>query len=92
MKASGRIINTPTKTEAPVKLTKNATPDLTTIISRLRLSLPIMRAAQVDASIRRLMLAQMVKMTLEEGDALVLPESARVQFVDNANYETYRKT
>ena len=38
------------------------------------------------------MLAQMVKMTLEEGDALVLPESARVQFVDNANYETYRET
>lgn len=75
-----------------MKLTKNATPDLTTIISRLRLSLPIMRAAQVDASIRRLMLAQMVKMTLEEGDALVLPESARVQFVDNANYETYCKT
>ena len=41
----------------PKRGTRSTMPDLNTIVSRLRLSLPIMRAAQVDASVRRLLLA-----------------------------------
>ena len=62
----------------PKRVARGAIPDLNTIVSRLRLSLPIMRAAQVDASVRRLLLAKMVKMAVDEGDYLVLPGLARV--------------
>ena len=51
-----------------------------------------MRAAQVDASIKILMLAQMIKMTIDEGDSVVLPNSARVQWIDRENYNKRRET
>ena len=37
------------------------------------------------------MLAQMIKMTIDEGDSLVLPNSTRVQWIDKDNYDNYRE-
>jgi hypothetical protein len=47
VKSAGRVAGTPDKASVgePRRITKNSMPDLNTIVSRLRLSLPIMRAA-----------------------------------------------
>jgi hypothetical protein len=54
------------------------------------MSLPIMRVAKVDSPLRRLLMAQLVQQTVEEGDSVVLPEAVRVQRVTPKAYAQYR--
>jgi hypothetical protein len=65
--------------------------DLDTIVSRLRTSLPVMRAAQIDSSLRRLLLAQLVQQCLKAGDSIVIPDLLRVQRVTDAQFTKMRE-
>ncbi len=66
--------------------------DLDTIVARLRTSLPVMRATQIDSPLRRLLLSQLTDQTVKVGDSLVIPESLRIQRVPDAQFKQYRET
>lgn len=66
--------------------------DLDTLVARLRTSLPVMRAAQIDPSLRRLLLSQLTQETWKQGDSIVLPQSMKVQRVPEAAFKAYRET
>ena len=52
--------------------------DLNKIVSTLRFSLPLMRAAATDGYLRNLLLSNMILMNVREGKAIVMPDGALI--------------
>ena len=47
--------------------------DVGTMVGRMRLSYPVLRAVAVDAVLRQLILSELVQKNVNEGGAIVLP-------------------
>lgn len=56
------------------------------ILRRLRVSLPVMRAAKIDSDMRRLLLAVLVQQVADEGQSLVVPSGLAVTAIDSQKY------
>lgn len=66
--------------------------DLATIVSRLRVSYPVLTAAKLDAGMRQLVLAELVGECLADGSSIVVPDGCRVQTVSEERFKVYRES
>jgi hypothetical protein len=71
---AGYKLPTPAKPQLP-KIPKPL--DNATIIQRIRVSYPALRAARVDAALRQLFLAELITQVYNEGGSVVLPQGTR---------------
>lgn len=66
--------------------------DLDRIISRLRMSVPLLQYAKVDKHLRNLLLATLMKMAVESGETIPTPEGALIHGMTGAEFDKYRAT
>ncbi len=65
--------------------------DTSTIIRRMRVSYPALRATKVDHVLRQLMLSELVTQVFNEGGSVILPQGMKVQLVSHDNFTAYRE-
>jgi hypothetical protein len=59
--------------DPPNKPTGPKTADLATIVSRLRVSYPVLTASKLDAGMRQLVLAELIEQCLADHSSVVVP-------------------
>ncbi len=69
-----------------------AEPDLGKIVSRLRHSIPLVRATLTDVHLRNFVLAMMVAQNVKDNRPIVLPDGALAHLVNADTFEAYKVT
>jgi hypothetical protein len=67
-----------------------AVEDLAKIVSRLRLSVPLLRYAKADRSLRHLVLSTLMKMAADLGEVVAAPDGALIQGMSQDEFGHYR--
>ncbi len=80
---SGTALKKPAKQPKPL--------DVSTIIKRMRVSYPVMRATRVDSILRQLLLAELVTQVYNEGGSIVLPLGITTSSLPLDNFTKYRE-
>lgn len=62
-----------------------------TLVGRMTLSFPVLRAAAHDAGLRALLLAELVSLAAEDGGAVVLPRGLRVHTVSPDQFSLFKE-
>ena len=87
---TGKVLTRAKKPAQPKPLAKTAANDLTKVVTRLRLSVPLLKYAKVDKSLRALVLSTLLKNCWEEGESVVVPDGLMVQALGPKEFEKYR--
>ena len=64
--------------------------DVGTMVGRMRLLYPVLRAAAVDAALRQLILSELVQQIINEGGAIVLLRGMRIHPCDTVKWVEYK--
>ena len=64
--------------------------DLGTVVSRLRLSVPLLQRTLFDQQLRQLVLSSLVAQSVQDGSGIVLPDRAPVQLVSEPVFQQYQ--
>ena len=65
-------------------------PDLGRLVERLRFSLPVMRMTVTDHYLRNLIITQLIKMNVDDGQATVVPGNALLHHITPEEFEEFR--
>lgn len=66
--------------------------DVGTLISRMRVSYNVLRAAASDAALRHLLIAELVQQSISEGSAIALPRGMRVHTLSPAEFGEFKES
>jgi hypothetical protein len=61
-----------------------------TILDRIRLTYPILRASRVDSALRQLILSELLSQVYKEGGSVVIPTGVRLQPVGEKQFAEYK--
>ncbi len=81
VKASGRTAGIP-KGEKRL--------DVATLVSRMRVSYPIIKASALDNGLRQMLFSEMASQSLRDGTSVVLPKGLRVQILETEQFALYK--
>ena len=87
---TGRVLNKAKKPAPPKPPPKAVANDLSKVVTRLRLSVPLLKYAKVDKSLRALVLSTLLKNCWDEGESVVVPDGLMVQALGPKDFEKYR--
>ena len=60
-----------------------------TILDRIRLTYPVLRASKVDSALRQLILSELLSQVYKEGGSVVIPTGIRLQPVGEKQFADY---
>lgn len=87
-KEAGVVHQRASAVSAPTREPKKV--DTSTMLQRIRVSYPALRATKVDSAFRQLMLSEMITQVYNEGGAIVIPQGARLQPVSEEKFTEYK--